>query len=163
LTKSLTTFASGTILLLLLAVGIVSKISAQQTSLDKKETSASDAEVTVTIVVPETETLTGTVIVTLEDISIQDQPAVALSSVRVAASTLRHDSPVVVPINLQLVGTNADVNVAVHIDMDDNALLSDGDWISDSIVNVISNNKMAAVVDTGCYRSTHRHIFQQMK
>jgi len=35
----------------------------------------------------------------------------------------------------------------VHIDMDNNGLLSDGDWISDSIVNVINNAKMAVAVE----------------
>jgi len=148
LTTSLTKFAVGTIPLLILAVGIATKISAQQAALEEERTLASDAEVIVTIAVPEGNTLTGTAIITLEDITVQDAPSLPLASVSTAVSALMDaQATIAIPIDLSLVDSKADVNVAVHIDADDDGVVSNGDWISDSIVNVINNDKMNVVVE----------------
>ena len=102
----------------------------------------------VTISVPESEILSGTAIVTLEDVTVQDTPSVSLAKVNVPASTFAHALPTIaIPIDLKSINSDTDVNVAVHIDSDNDGLLSNGDWISDSIVNVINNGKMAVVVD----------------
>ena len=41
---------------------------------------------------------------------------------------------------------NAIINASVHVDADTDGTLSDGDWISDSIVPVVSNSKMSATI-----------------
>jgi len=148
LTKPLSKLFAGKFIALLVAVVIASNISAQQTLLDNKKALASDTEVVVTIAVPAGNALSGTAIVSLEDITVQDAPAVQLASVSVDVSSLQRTEPtIVIPINLRHITAKTDINVAVHIDADNNGLLSEGDWISDSIVRAISNAKMAVVVD----------------
>jgi len=147
-TKYLTKLATRKLVLLLLAAGIAGCNSGGQASLEEENNSSSDAEVIVTIAVPEGETLAGTAIITLEDITMQDAPAVQLASVSAEASSLTHSLPTItIPIDLSLVNAGADINVAVHIDSDNDGRLSNGDWISDTIVNVINNGKMAVVVE----------------
>jgi len=144
-TKSLTKLAIGAFLLLLVA-GITNRIFAQQASLAEEKTSF-DIEVMVKVAVPEGNSLSGTAIITLEDTTVQDTASVPLASVKVDASTLVPDHPAIaIPVNPSLVNMNADINVAVHIDTDENGRFSDGDWISDAIVNVITNDKTDAVV-----------------
>lgn len=129
-------------------MGIASSIFAKQSLLAEKSTSVSDAEVMVTIALPAGHVLTGKAIITLEDISVQDAASVKLASISIPASTLIDDQyTVAVPIDLGLVKPDTSVNVAVHIDSDNNGLLSEGDWISDSIVNAINNNVMSVTVD----------------
>jgi len=149
MTGSLIRLAAGTFLLLLMATGIIScSSSTEEALLEDENTSSSDAEVVVTIAVPEGETLTGTAIFTLEDLTIQDAPAVELARVTTPASSLMDALPsITIPIDLNLVNPDAEINVAVHIDSDDDGLFSDGDWMSDSIVNVINNGEMAVVID----------------
>ena len=146
--NSLIKLAASIFLLQFLAAGITGCSSAQQASLDEEKTSSSDAEVMVTISVPEGKTLSGTAIITLEDITIQDTPSVQLATVRVPASTLAYALPTVaIPVDLRSINSDTNVNVAVHIDSDNDGLLSNGDWISDSIVNVINNGQMAVIID----------------
>lgn len=148
--KPLTKRVTGTFLLLLLAAGVISNIFAKQTLLAEKNSSASDAEVMVKVALPEGHVLEGEgeAIFTLEDISVQDAPPTVLANVTIPVITLMDNLlQVAVPIDLDLVEPDASINVAVHIDTDSNGLLSDGDWISDSIVNAINNDVMAVAVE----------------
>lgn len=115
---------------------------------EETQSSPFDEKVTVMIVIPEGKKLTGTAIITLEDITLQDAQSVELASVITPASKLINDQITVeVPIDLRLVNPDAIVNVAVHIDSDDSGDLSNGDWISDSLVSVITNATMIATID----------------
>jgi len=148
MSNALTKSIAGTLLLFFIAAGNAGDSSKKHALLEDKKASASDAEVAVTIAVPEGTSLTGTAIVTLEDIALQDVPSVTLAEVSVATSTFKLAQPtVIVPIDLQLITARTEVNVAVHIDADDDGLLSDGDWISDTLVPAVNNNIKAVVVD----------------
>ena len=104
--------------------------------------------VIVTIALPLDTLLTGTTIVTLEDISRQDAASEELAKFAVDSATLKPDeATIAVPIDLAVVSPNATVNVSVHVDMDSDGVLSSGDWISESIVPVITNSKMTATVN----------------
>lgn len=145
-----TRLASAVLLPSLLVLGITSGLAEKKASTNEEGlagSSGDDAEVVVTVVVPEGETLTGTAIITLQDITLQDAPSVELARETASASTLGSDqTQVAVPVDLSVVKPNASINVAVHIDADDDGSFSNGDWISDSVTNVITNDKMVADV-----------------
>ena len=147
MTSALKSSLAGTILLLFSSVGFAGGGSTGRESLEDAEQTLS-TEVIVTIAMPSGLTAKGVVVVTLEDITLPDVPAKELARVRVATSALQASrGSVVVPVDLKLIKSNAMINAAVHIDIDNNGIVSDGDWISDSIVLVITNSKMRATID----------------
>ena len=146
---SLRTFSrrktAGKFLPLILVAGVAGCFATEP---DIAKASSESTEVTVTIVIPEEQTLTGTAIVILEDISYQDSPSVELARTEVPAASLTDtQARVVVPIDLQTVDSGADVNVAVLVDSDDSGDTSSGDWISDTLALVITNSVMDVSVD----------------
>ena len=139
----------GKFLPLILVVGITGSVFTQRDTLSANaQASSAGAEVSVKIIIPSDDTLTGTAIITLEDISFPDAPSVELARLEVPASSLSNDQAgVAVPIDLQTVDSGADINVAVLIDSDDSGDASAGDWISKSLALVITNDRMEATVD----------------
>ena len=139
----------GKFLPLILVAGIAGSVFTQRDTLSANaQASSAGAEVSVKIIIPSDEALSGTAIITLEDISFQDAPSVELARLEVPASTLTNDqATVAVPIDLQTVDSGADINVAVLIDSDDSGDASPGDWISNSLALVITNDRMEATVD----------------
>jgi len=129
-------------------VGIASDIAAKQKLLSAEaQTPTTSQEIKVTIAVPEDVTLSGTAIITLEDITLLDTSAVELARVVVPASDLeKPNATIAVSVDLRLVKPDATVNVAVLIDVDNSGDLSVGDWISDSLATVINNSKMAVII-----------------
>jgi hypothetical protein len=84
------------------------------------------------------ETLAGMVIVALEDVSFADVPSAELGRVEMPVSDLRDQGSKVdffLPIPLE---ESADVNASVHVDVDGDGQLSEGDWTSPEIVPVSS-------------------------
>ena len=134
---------------LLLVVGIAVGVTALQGTVHADaQASSGSAEVSVTIKIPDDETLTGTAIIVIEDISLQDAPSVELARLEVpAASLVDNQAAVSIPIDVQSVDPDATINVAVLIDADDSGAMSAGDWISDSLVPVINNLIMKVSVD----------------
>jgi len=145
--KRTSTFSfAGTFLLSVVLAGCVSESFANQEPTKEGE-HVSPSDVVVTIVLPSGKSLSGTTVVTLEDVSLQDAPSEILARSEVASNTLQSsDGTIVVPIDLSLVSPNAIINASVHVDADTDGTLSDGDWISDSIVPVVSNSKMSATI-----------------
>lgn len=144
----LTRLVIGTFLLVLLWLGVAST-HADKLALSVKDNQSvlSGSEVIVTIIVPEGTELTGTAIITLEDITFQDQPSVELAKASAPASALLNaQSTIAVPFDLQVIDPKATINVAVHIDADNSGTITDGDWLSDSIVIVINNSKFDVAV-----------------
>ena len=133
----------------MLVAGIAgSFIVGQHTLSANAQTSPAGAEVSVTIKMPEDAIIAGTVIIVLEDITFQDVPSVELARLEVpATSLLDNQAEVVIPIDLQAVNSEAIINVAVLIDADNSGAASNGDWISDSLVPVITNSKMKVSVN----------------
>jgi uncharacterized lipoprotein YbaY len=94
--------------------------------------------VSVLIELPADETLAGMVIVALEDVSFADVPSAELGRVEMPVSDLRDQGSKVdffLPIPLE---ESADVNASVHVDVDGDGQLSEGDWTSPEIVPVSS-------------------------
>ena len=133
------------ILLPLMLVAVIAGCTA--TEPDVAQAPSESAEVSVTVVIPEGDNLTGTAIVVVEDISYQDSPSVELARTKVPAASLTDNTVrIVVPVDLQTVDAAADINVAVLIDADDSGDASSGDWISDSLALVITNSVMEVSV-----------------
>ena len=139
----------GKFLPLLLVVGIAGSVFTQRDTLSANaQASSAGAEVSVKIIIPAAETLTGTAIITLEDISFQDAPSVELARLEIPASSLTADkASVAVPIDLQTVDSSADITVAILIDSDDSGDASAGDWISNTLALVINNSRMEVSMD----------------
>ena len=139
----------GKFLPLILVVGIAGSVFTQRDALSANvQASSAGAEVSVNIIIPADETLTGTAIITLEDVSFPDAPSVELARLEVPANSLTNDqASVAVPVNLQTVDSGADINVAVLIDSDDSGDASAGDWISNTLALVITNSVMDVSVD----------------
>jgi len=137
---------AGAFLLSVMLAGWVSESSANQEPTKEGEL-VSPSDVVVTIALPSGKLLSGTTIVTIEDVSLQDAPSVILARLEVESTTVKSsDGTIVVPIDLSLVPPNAIINASVHVDADSDGTISAGDWISDSVVPVITNSKMSAAI-----------------
>lgn len=104
---------------------------------DRPEDEADAASVVaVTVDVPEGVQLAGTAIVALEDITYSDVESVEIASVKLpVAELLQQDNVVEVFLPLPLDGS-VDVTATVHIDVDENGVFSQGDWISPELAMV---------------------------
>jgi hypothetical protein len=92
--------------------------------------------VSVVVELPAGQTLNGMAIVALEDVSYADVPATELGRVELPVTELR-DQGAKVDIFLPLpLDGSTDVNATVHIDVDGNGEVSEGDWMSTEMVLV---------------------------
>ena len=92
--------------------------------------------VLVTVDVPADVQLAGTAVVALEDITHADRPSVEIASVELPAAELQaRDDRVELFLPLPLDGS-IDVTATVHIDVDENGSVSQGDWISPDLAMV---------------------------
>ncbi len=86
--------------------------------------------VVVTVDLPPGQTLTGTAVVALEDVTLRDAAALELERVELPVEELvANGGRVEVLLPLPLDGS-LDINAAVHIDVDQDGLVTSGDWIS---------------------------------
>lgn len=104
------------------------------------------AVVAVTIDVPSGVELAGVAIVALEDITVADTEAVEIGRVELPASDLQvlgNEVEVFLPLPLD---GSIDVTATVHIDVDENGAVSQGDWISPAL-SMVTSDSTAVVVE----------------
>jgi hypothetical protein len=97
---------------------------------------AGPSTVSVVVELPADRALAGMAIVTLEDVSYADVPASELGRVELPVDELLDQGAMVeifLPIPLD---GSIDVNAAVHIDVDEDGAVSQGDWVSPDLVLV---------------------------
>ena len=101
--------------------------------------------VTVGVTLPSNESLAGTIVVVLEDVSVQDAAAIELGRVELTVDEFRDQGSMA---EVPLAQTDTDlsmVSAVVHIDVDANGTFSSGDWLSMEHVPV--NTEMLVTVN----------------
>jgi len=140
-------FTVGIFLLVVVMAGYVSVSAAHATLLTKVAQNPSSA-VDVKVNLPVSHALTGKTIVTLEDISVQDVAAGEIARLVIPTSELMANQGLVtIPIGTRSDMLTTSINAAVLVDVDDNGIVSDGDWMSDSIVIVSLGSTAVFTID----------------
>ncbi len=100
--------------------------------------------VTVGVTLPTSDSLAGTIVVVLEDASVQDISAIELGRVELSVEEFRDQGSMAEVPLARTVNDLSLVSAVVHIDVDANGAFSSGDWLSTEHVPV--NTEMLVVV-----------------